>query len=268
MAKIAHDIFEIAPGNYRDYDKLGRYHYRQGSIKPYTHVFVLRGRKPYDNSFPNPVGVIVYRMPLPSLKARTSATEGFFQKPLTQSDRLRLVNKHIRYLARVIIDPRFRKLGLATFLIKNTVELVDSALTETITPIDFTNKMFQNCGFQLHFTAPALWYYKMRKTLDALGLTEQSFELPNIIHKRIDALKPVKFLIIDKAMTQFVNHFRHHMNMPHSADRTAFVLDKLYCPNAYLLWKHPSKRLPGQKTGKQHYSTQQQNQQPATSIKI
>ena len=67
------------------------------------------------------VGVIVYIMPAPSLELRNVATGGVFGGLGDRGMQLQMVNENIRCVGRVIIEPRYRGLGLSSWLVKETM---------------------------------------------------------------------------------------------------------------------------------------------------
>lgn len=243
------DIFEIVEGSLADYKILAEYHYRTEPIKPCTNIYKVQARAPLTESFPNPIAIIVYRMPLPDLRARTKATNGFFHKPPTRPDRLKLVNKHIRYLARLIVDPRFQKLGIATDLLKTTLPLQQYPIIETLTPIDFTNKIFTKAGFQLHYTPAPDWYNRFANMIRALGLAPDHFLLASTLQHRLENLDSLLEPLVEKEIKAFMKHFLNRANMPPDLKRSEFILTKLSFPEAYLIWYNPEKPITGLKTG-------------------
>src|SRR4030042_2075090 len=98
---------QIVPGCLDDYKRLARYHYRGSHPGPASAIFVLShpGGK-------TPVGIIVYSNAPAVLELRNIATGRVFAG-LDRSTQLELINANIRRVSRVVIEPRFRGLGLA-----------------------------------------------------------------------------------------------------------------------------------------------------------
>lgn len=250
MAKFIFNVLETVKTEISDYKKLAPYHYQTGTIKPVTNIYKIKARGRYVKNFPDPIAVIVYRMPLIDLRARTNATNGFFKRPTTRSKQLKLVNKHIRYLARIIVDPRFRKLGIATKLILDTLHLQDCPIIETVTPIDFTNNLFLKTGFQLHFQPQHPRYTKFENALLSTGLTDHDLSSPETVQKRIDKLGTQQSKYIESQINQFIHTFRRQQNMPPGIERTKFVLSKLAFPSSYLIWFNPKFAIADEIAGK------------------
>jgi hypothetical protein len=113
----------IVPGCLDDYRGLAHYHYRDSKPGPYTAIFTLRPAGTWSKRLGvKVVGVIVYATPKPHVELRSIATGGLFAG-LPRRMQLQLVNKNIRCISRVIIEPRFRGLGLAARLVRETMPL-------------------------------------------------------------------------------------------------------------------------------------------------
>jgi len=234
---------EIIEGTIRDYEALKEYHYRQEKLCGTTAIYKIRAKEPHTHAFPDPIGVIVYRMPIPDLLGRTAATNGFFHQPQSRSERMRLVNKHIRYIARIIIDPRFQKIGLGTLLLNRSLEMQTIDLIETLTPVSQAHSIFLNCGFKAYITPSPYRYRQMKAALWNIGLTTQSFDHPEIVQRRLDALEPGQKRFIEQHLRNFLNHFKTHKTWTPGIERTTFMLNKLFYANEYFIWKNPASKL-------------------------
>jgi len=230
---------EVLPGKYADYQRLSRYHYEAENVKPTKMILKLVGSGKYRDILPDPIGVNVFKYPLPNLHGRNVATKNYFLNIKDQKERLRTINRKITYACRLIIDPRFWRLGLGTFLLKDGLERQVSPIVETLTPIDFTNKMLQKIGFKLYFRRIPLWYNVMKQALLLLGLTEQSFTVPSIVHYRLSTLQPREKAKVEIKIHSFLSHFRHHELDGPGLARTAYLLYQLAYPKAYLIWFNP-----------------------------
>lgn len=239
------DVLHIIKGKLTDYKTLAQYHYRTEPIGPTTNIYKVCAKYPYQNTFPNPLAVIVYRMPLANLRARTTATGEYFHKGLTPSNRLKLVNQHIRYIARLIVDPRFHRCGIATWLLEETLKSQTVPIIETLTPLDFTNKIFQRAGFNLHETPAPAWYNRFKTALLSLGLTPDSLYQPEVVQHRLDNLNKFDTEFIERKIKSFLHHYRHHQQMPLDLSRTKYFLSKIPFPQAYLIWFNPNVPLTG-----------------------
>jgi len=237
--KIITDCLEIVPAAFADYKLLAHYHYKQEKPSMPDQIYKIRGTQETGDAFPDPLGIILYSMPIINLHGRTTATAGYFRKARTEIGRLRLVNQKIRYISRFIVDPRFQKQGLGTWLLKDTLERQTVPIVETLTPIDFTNKIFQKQGFKLYHSPAPDWYNRFTDALIKVNVKLDTLNCPPAVHFRIQNLSPRQKGFIEKEILQFVQHFRHRKGMKNSPDRTAFFCSKLPYPQAYLIWYNP-----------------------------
>jgi len=236
------NCLEIVPATLADYKLLAHYHYEKNPPAPPDQIYKIRGIEKCRDSFPDPIAVILYSMPLVNLHGRTIATKGYFRNARTEIGRLRLVNQKIRYISRVIVDPRFHKIGLASWILKDTLERQTVPIVETLTPIDFTNKIFQKNGFKLYHCAAPDYYNRFTDALSKIRVKLDSLSCPPAVHFRLMNLPAHSKSFIEKEILLFIDHFRHRKGMKNSPDRTAYFCSKIPYPQAYLIWFNP--RMP------------------------
>jgi len=107
---------QITPGCLDDYRLLARYHYLDARTGPASAIFTLR--RPGGKT---PVGVIVYSNAPVVLELRNIATAHVFAG-LDRGTQLELINANIRRISRLVIEPRFRGLGLASRLVRDGMD--------------------------------------------------------------------------------------------------------------------------------------------------
>jgi len=240
MIKFVPNILEIVPGTLADYRQLAEYHYRTEEIRPFTQIHKVKARQPYTKSFPDPVAVVVYRMPVSELRARSKVTNGFFSEPKTRAGRLSLINQKVRYLCRLIVQPQFRKLGIGTKLVTETLPLQQVPIVETLTPIDFTNALFEKCGFEIHYLSAMPWYSRFTTALRNIGLADWNYLLPETLQNRLDNLDSSQSAYMENEIKQFIHHFGRKAALPPGIERTEFILSKIPYPQTYALWLNPA----------------------------
>ena len=233
------DPLEIIAGNAADYKPLMRYHYQKDPPSIPEQVYKIVGKEPNRDAWPNPMGIIIYSMPIPTLKARTTATKGYFRQANTNIGNLRLVNKKIRYISRIVVDPRFQKCGLGTWLLKDSLKRQTVPIVETLTPIDFTNKIFQTQGFKLYLSPAPDWYRRFTDALTTVNVKLDSLRCPPAVHYRIRHLSPRQKGFIEKEILSFLQHFRHRKGQKNTLNRTVYLCSKIPYPEAYLFWQNP-----------------------------
>jgi GNAT superfamily N-acetyltransferase len=134
---------QVVPGDIEDYRALAHYHYRDGQLAPFAAIYALRGDSILvHRARLKTIGVIVYTMPTAACELRNVATGGIFAG-LDRRTRLALINKNIRRISRVIVEPRFRSLGLAARLVSETLPLLDVPIIEALAVMGLVNPFFE-----------------------------------------------------------------------------------------------------------------------------
>lgn len=132
----------IVPGDPRDYAALERFHYRAG--RPATCVRTLCAESDIDGSL---AGVLLVSMP--TLNARW--------RPLLWGDRFRsgdkrrdakAINDSLRTISRVVVDPRYRGLGVATLLVRAYLAQPLTQATEAVAAMGWVCPFFQCAGMR------------------------------------------------------------------------------------------------------------------------
>lgn len=181
---------KIVEGQQRDYFALARYHYEPLLTFPPTLVYKCIGQSQYYHHFPDPVAVIVFIQPFPDISARNKATSGFFKQHKSHVDNLNLLNAYVLYCARLITDPRYLRKGIGTFLLKETLQRLTIPIVETLTPIDFTNKMYTRQGFEIYYTPAPQRFVRLMNAFKDIGLDVHDTTCHQLIDYRLEHLPP------------------------------------------------------------------------------
>ena len=233
------DYFEVIRGTYQDYQILAHYHYLQENIKPVTEIYKITGKGKWKPILPDPIGVVCFKQPLTNIRPRRTATKRYFTRPKTIQARLKLINKKILYLARIIIDPRYQKKGLGTWLLLSTLEQMTIPIIETLTPIDFTDKLFHKVGFKRYLTPAPQHYKKFTDAMLEIGIQESWYRVPWFIENRLRQLEPNTKKTIEKTIVDFLNHFKNAKDLPPGMERTKLFCSKIPYPECYQVWFNP-----------------------------
>jgi len=246
------NMLEVVVATLDDYDALKKYHYVAGSIVPATSIFKVQAKAPYTNRMPNPIAVIVFRMPIPDIRSRTIATNGFFHRPQTNSKRLKLVNKYIRYAARLVVDPRFRRLGVAEMLQREALARQTVPIVETFTPIDKYNAMILKGNFKRYFQPAPEYHQVFKNVMFLINCPYTPQLLPSTLHKRIDCLSGEYRKMVEREIRIFLQHYKGRHEMQHGVPRCEFILDKLLFPQSYYIWFNPNPSIKWKKPEDTH----------------
>ncbi len=229
---------EVVPGDIGDYKALADYHYRDKSLGPFSAIFALRPTAGlHGASVIKTVGVIVYRMPSPALELRNIATGGIFTG-FDRATQLALVNENIRCISRVIVEPRFRSLGLASRLVRETMPQVNVPIVEAMAVMGLVNPFFEKAGMQ-PFTAPLP--ERCAELIEALSLVgiEQHLIDPAYVQGRLCELPWPKADFVEGRIRRFLQSYGGHRDMPAGLERTRYVLSKLTDRPVYYIWFNP-----------------------------
>lgn len=227
----------ITKATWKDFLLLAHYHYIQTHPPPYDSIYKICDKVADRRKYPDPVAVILFSFPVPHIKARNRATDNFFTRPKGRHRQLVLINKYIRYISRVIVDPRYRRLHLATWLIKHTLKLQTKPIIETITPIDFTNRMFINCGFKLYLNPAPTRHRRFLDDLAECGISGDMLRHPTIVQKRIDSLPDEKQEHLYFRLKRFLMQYSSAQKEFWQPVSIAYALTKLSYPQAYLIFR-------------------------------
>ncbi len=225
---------EIVEGYFEDYKRLAAYHYRDAKPGPWTHIFALKPQR-YSFLDVKTIGVIVYSMPNPSLELRDAATNNFF-KGLDRSTQLSLLNKTVRRISRLIIEPRFRGLGLASLLVRESMPLVNVPIIEASAVMGSVNPFFERAGMTAYAAPLKTCCVRLKEALSIIGIDDSFFFEPEIVHRKIELLTVKKQRFIEREFSIFLKSFGNKRYVSHSPQRTRFVLTRLTERPVYYIW--------------------------------
>ena len=124
----------VAEGSIQDYHRLSGFHYRDsGRVPAVQKVFVLRRGDEV-------CGVILYKYPGLACQGRKQA----FGRVLTIQE----LNRDLTTVARVVVRPKYRTIGLGTKLVKDTLRLVDKPYVEMIAVMAKYNPFAERAGMK------------------------------------------------------------------------------------------------------------------------
>lgn len=207
----------------------------------------MRAKFPYTKDFPDPIAITLFKTPIGCLKARDRATNGYFTTGLNRSEQLRLINKNIRYVARLIVDPRFHRLGLGSRLMYESIRMQPVPIVESLTPIDFTNHILIKSGFKMYPMPAPTWYHDFISALESIGVPRNfhnSWNMPEVLESRIKNLDNAQRPFIEKKMDSFLHHFRNRHEFKTLSEKMAYIVKRIPYPEAYFIWYNPKVPLP------------------------
>lgn len=150
------DRLVIGRGTLSDFETLKHWHYRAG--RPATSALVLRAVDPQDpfarSCASRIVGVLVVSYPTLNGGWRKLAWPGRYDT-LTRKDAASRINRELRCISRVVIDPRWRGVGLARMLVRSYLDGPLTPMTEAIAVMGIASPFFRSAGMTEYTVAPS-----------------------------------------------------------------------------------------------------------------
>lgn len=227
---------EVYRAGSAEYEHLSRYHYRSGALSPYAAVFAVRDRCARGCEFGRVIGVIVYTMPVPSLQLRNIATGGAFTSLGGRGATLAMINANVRCISRVIIEPRYRGLGIAAWLVRETMELMDVPIVESLAVMGRFSGFFEDAGMTRYDAPPNERCVRLIEAMSMVGVEEEMFIEPSRVHTVLSELDADEKVFMDLQIDRFLQAYGKRRFMAESIDRTRYVLSKLTFRPAYYIW--------------------------------
>jgi hypothetical protein len=224
---------QIVPGCLDDYRRLARYHYLGSQTGPASAIFVLSkaGGK-------TPVGVIVYSNAPAVLELRNIATGHVFAG-LDRRTQLALINANIRRISRLIIDPRFRGLGLAGRLVRETMPLVNVPIVEAVAVMGWINPFLERAGMKAYKAQPSETGVQFTEALSIIGIEQAGLIDPEWVQRKFDRLDDSQARFIEHQIQLFLKSHGRRRDMPPGLERTRYILTKLTARPVYYVWFNP-----------------------------
>ena len=230
---------EITNGTLDDYKQLAKYHYRSSKLRCFAAIFKMTAR------FGNrkfPVGVIVYSMPTAGLELRNVALGNIFSG-FDRATQMALINKNIRRISRVIIEPKFRCLGLASRLVRETLPLLQTPVIEALAVMGEVNPFFEKAGMTRFEAKTPARCVQMLEAFDAVGIGKDELVNAAQLHKKIECLPQQKKIFTARQIQQFLLSYGRNRNLQNGKEQAAFVISKLGTRPVYYVWLNEKIKL-------------------------
>jgi hypothetical protein len=226
------------------YEQLARWHYRGCKLGPYSAIF--GARRPGSHRW---AAVIVYGMPAINSRLRTSAMakiggNGLPEGELGLDERIKWLNANVRCISRVVVDPRYRGVGLAARLVRETLPLAGVPIVEALAVMGEVNPFFEKAGMTRYDGLACDVQPRLARVLQMLGIPRWLFIDPPAVQERLDALPGELRLVAEAEIRLFMKRYVKVRNMPHSLERTRFVLSRLFARPVYYLWQKTEETSP------------------------
>jgi hypothetical protein len=232
---------QIVPGNRDDYEGLAHYHYRDSKLGSYTAMFALKPAQS-DRLNRQTVGVIVYKMPPPGAELRNVATGGFFTG-FDRATQLVLLNKNVRCINRVIIEPRFRSLGLASRLVRETMPRINVPIIEAMAVMGIVNPFLEKAGMRAFTAKIQTRCVRLIEAFSVVGIENQELIDPKKVQGKLDRLPAACDEFIEREIYRFLQSYGSARYSHAGLERTRYILGKLTARPLYYIWFNPKLKL-------------------------
>lgn len=199
----------IVPGCRADYLALKAHHYRPGNPMTMMRVLTIRDHTPTATDrflarpvIPSPVAVLVESLPALSCRLRDEALGGRYGH-LRPKPRSALLNEELRCISRVIVDPRYRGLGLAVRLVRHALATATTRYTEALAVMGRVSPFFSRAGM-MAYERPAL--ETEERALAALryaGIEPNELASPARVGQRLADLPPASQHLFTRELTRW-----------------------------------------------------------------
>lgn len=188
---------ELSTGSARDYAALAEHHYRAHRPSTMLRVLVMRDPRPtvvgrylHRHDQTQTVGVLVESLPSLQCRMRDWALHERFGSWLPAKQRARLLSDELRCISRVVIDPRWRGLGLAVRLVRHALETAETPFTEALAAMGRVHPFFEKAGMTAYHRPPHPFDARLIAALERIGLSATDLATLERTWQTIDTQPP------------------------------------------------------------------------------
>ncbi|MEM9560844.1 MAG: hypothetical protein AAF995_11095 [Planctomycetota bacterium] len=197
------DRLVLAPGTAADYAALSGYHYR--AARPATMMRILTLRDPAPTiaerfagggterggqltaaSVGSAVAVLVESLPTLSCKLRDLALDRRYAG-LDGKQRGRLLNAEVRCISRIVVDPRYRGMGLAVRLVRHALCTATTVYTEALAAMGSVSPFFERAGMAAYHRPPHPYDERLLAAMARCAIRPEALANPGLLQTQINA---------------------------------------------------------------------------------
>ena len=152
-------------------------------------------------------------------------------------ERIDWLNANVRCISRVVVEPRYRGIGLGVRLVRETLPLAGVPVVEAIAAMGEVNPFFERAGMIRIGGGSRRRCEQMAKALRDVGIGPRLFIDPREVHRRLNSLPGKLRLSIEAEIRSFLKAYVKRRNMCHGIERTRFVLARMGGQGIYYVWQ-------------------------------
>jgi len=153
--------------------------------------------------------------------------------------KLALINKNLRRISRVIIDPRFRGLGLASRLVRDTMPRLRVPIVEAVAAMGMVNPFFDKAGMTSLTAQVSVPSAELVEALSLVGIETHELIDPSTVQQKLDMLSASQAHFVERQVNRFLKGHSGRRNMPPGLQRTRYVLSRVAFTPIYYIWLNP-----------------------------
>ena len=192
-----------------DYLALKAHHYRPGHPATMTRIFVIQDDSPTPADrflgrpvTPRPIAVLVESLPTLSCQLRDEVLSGRYAH-LRPRPRAALLNEELRCISRVIVDPRWRGLGLAVRLVKHALETATTRYTEALAVMGRVSPFFERAGMAAYERPRLAVDERALAALRYAGVAPDRLAMPEALGREIAGLPTDKRALVEHELRRW-----------------------------------------------------------------
>ena len=156
---------------------------------------------------------------------------------------MQTVNRNIRTIARVIIEPRYRGLGLASRLVAETMGLLKVPIIEATAVMGTVNPFFERAGMQAFTGGERERAVQLKEAFSSVGIEDDELIDAVRVQAKLDELTFIAEVFIAEQMQRFLQGYGKRSHMRPGLERTRYVLSKLTPRPVYYIWFNPDRHI-------------------------
>lgn len=262
------DDLRIEMGDLADYKSLAAFHYKSAHpgavtsvLRMVHHAPTVVGRFLAQRGQTQVVGVLVRSLPPLCCRLRDVATNNRYGG-LAPRDAAALLNREVRTISRVVIDPTWRGLSLAVQLVRHALEHplptcgFRPVFTEALAAMGRVSPFFERAGMTRYDRPPRDEHARLLDALDHLSIEPATLASHELMNVHLHRLNPVDRAWIESELRRW--HRAAHRTIKKRLlamsvdDLLSAARHELLAQPVYYLFRHTDSSITGLEAGAHH----------------